>query len=1046
MASTNNDRDKVEEIKSLLDIVDVINKDVSLHSIGGGEYAGTVGQAGSSGESLKVNQSQQVWKDFKNNQGGDVFDWIGYINGLDVRGAGFPEVLRIAADLAGVELEDMTEEERDAAKEKADIHNLYTEAVEIYHQNLTPELYSYLKEKWGIAREMADRLKIGYATKSRDLKDLDVTTLKKSGLVYVNNGMTGGEVFTGRIIFPYWKNGKVVYLIGRQTKETPQKKDGSEPSKYQKLLVHSDKFPYVSPAVQNSYFYGEDSLRGSDYCIITEGVADCIAMLQAGFPCISPVTVQFREKDNPKLISLAKRLNRVYICNDNEANKAGLKGALNTSEALEGAGIETRLITLPKPEGIDKIDIADYMKEHSRDDFKELIDSSIRLWDFKLNQVEIKASLTSVERLRAFRTFISNDLHGMDQCEWEMFVNNEVAEKFRLTKRDIKTTIDGCARERVSKKTSAGAQEQEHEDREEEEDRLKAYPEEIRKLAYQILREGDPLRFILDTWNLRHVGDRNLGENCLCAVASTYIINTRGLHVKPSGESGKGKSDAIETVLTLLPEHKFISGSMSSKSLYYHPDLKSGTIIYSDDANFTDDTIATLKQSTSNFQTPSKHRTVVNQEYAEYSIPERCSFWFSTVDGIPDEQLANRFLNADVDGSAEQDKKVYNHIKESELNLNLPVDDDVLICRCIFDILDEERYIIKIPYINAIEWTNTGNRRNFPKFLDILRSVTFFNVIQRENINGYYLSDIEDFDKALNIYKGTSKNNATNLTDLEIKVLKYIESKGPVTLKDLMSYLKVSRTRVIHILHGKDGKGGMFAKVSQLNKIDRSKTEGANDEDRITTRENLYEYNGPKLGFEIYDTVAKIDHKKAEAETEEFIKRLSDESVTLTPKCNPAVTPDMVILKTSTVDRINNNITLKRKNIIQGNCDTIITEGIEAKEKNVKNEFVSHTGKGGYRVTDEDKTSLPNVINECNPDTSSGVTVGYMGDSKDAPAISELMRRALIKFAREEYNGIVSDIDEFTRDFNKKIPEYQKSLGPAKVGYNANKLHMRGWR
>jgi hypothetical protein len=31
--------------------------------------------------------------------------------------------------------------------------------------------------------------------------------------------MTGGEVFTGRIIFPYWKNGKVVYLIGRETEE-----------------------------------------------------------------------------------------------------------------------------------------------------------------------------------------------------------------------------------------------------------------------------------------------------------------------------------------------------------------------------------------------------------------------------------------------------------------------------------------------------------------------------------------------------------------------------------------------------------------------------------------------------------------------------------------------------------------------------------------------------------------------------------------------------------------------------------------------------------
>ena len=440
-------RDKVDEIKGRLDIVDVIRKTVNLHHIGGNVYAGTVGTAGHSGESLKVDGPGQVWKDFKNGKGGDVLDWIGYVNGLDARGTDFPEVLRIAADLAGVEIEEMTEEEREAPKEKADIHNLFTTAAEVYHKNLTPELYDHILQKWGITRETVDRFKIGYSKTGRNLNDLDNTTLKKSGLVFVNGGMIGGEVFRGRIIFPYWKNGKVVYLIGRETEETPRiinKETGKdETPKYQKLLVHKEGREYISASVQNSYFYGEDSLRGSDYCIITEGVADCIAMLQAGFPCISPVTVQFREKDNPKLISLAKRLNRVYICNDNEANKAGLKGALNTSEALEGAGIETRLIILPKPEGIDKIDIADYMKEHNREDFKELIDSSIRLWDFKLNQVEIKASLTSMERLRAFRTFISNDLHGMDLSEWEIFVNNEVAKRFRLTNGDLIKTGEG---------------------------------------------------------------------------------------------------------------------------------------------------------------------------------------------------------------------------------------------------------------------------------------------------------------------------------------------------------------------------------------------------------------------------------------------------------------------------------------------------------------------------------------------------------------------------------------------------------------------------
>ena len=196
------------------------------------------------------------------------------------------------------------------------------------------------------------------------------------------------NVFDGRIIFPYWKNGKVVYMIGRSTGKTPLGKGGSDPAKYLKLMVNSEKYPDVNQYT-NSYFYGEDSLRSADYCIITEGVTDCIVMLQAGFPCISPVTVQFKEKDHTKLISLTRGLKCVYICNDNEENEAGITGTLKTAKALEQAGIEAKIVELPRPEGIDKIDIAEYMKTHTSDDFQGLMNSSVRLCHYQLNKLYI---------------------------------------------------------------------------------------------------------------------------------------------------------------------------------------------------------------------------------------------------------------------------------------------------------------------------------------------------------------------------------------------------------------------------------------------------------------------------------------------------------------------------------------------------------------------------------------------------------------------------------------------------------------------------------
>ncbi|AKB32693.1 hypothetical protein MSSIH_2003 [Methanosarcina siciliae HI350] len=438
----NKGRDLIEEIKDRLDIVDIIGRTVTLHKENNDRYTGAISATSKSGSSLQVNPKLQVWHDKAGGAGGDVFDWIGFINKLDTRGADFPDVLRIAADRAGVELEEATDEEKETAKEKADIQNLYMEAVDVYHKNLMkkPELIELINDKWGITEETILKYKIGYATVKRDLKGLDRENLIKSGLVYMNGaGTLGGELFAGRIVFPYWKNGKVVYLIGRATDETPKRANGGDPAKYQKLLVYKEGREYISPVVQNSYFYGEDSLRGADYCIVTEGVTDCITMLQAGIPCISPVTVNFRKEDHDKLISLTQRLETVHICNDNEVNESGLKGALETAEALEGAGIEARLIILPKPEDLDKIDIAEYMKTHTSEDFNKLIDLSLRLWDYKFSLLKIPENTT--DKVKTFKKFINEDLEGMDPEERELFVYGEVRKLFKFSKGDVKKLI-----------------------------------------------------------------------------------------------------------------------------------------------------------------------------------------------------------------------------------------------------------------------------------------------------------------------------------------------------------------------------------------------------------------------------------------------------------------------------------------------------------------------------------------------------------------------------------------------------------------------------
>jgi hypothetical protein len=88
------------------------------------------------------------------------------------------------------------------------------------------------------------------------------------------------------------------------------------------------------------------------------------------------------------------------------------------------------------------------------------------------------------------------------------------------------------------------------------------------------------------------------------------------------------------------------------------------------------------------------------------------------------------------------------------------------------------------------------------------------------------------------------------------------------------------------------------------NRNDISNQEGEETDEKTETEDRLSKYP-----------------EKAEEERTIFIQKLSEESVTTVIPCNPSVTSEGVTLKPHTIGRINGNVTLKRKNVIQGNCD-----------------------------------------------------------------------------------------------------------------------------
>lgn|GEM_PF-2411495 len=408
------------------------------------------------------------------------------------------------------------------------------------------------------------------------------------------------------------------------------------------------------------------------------------------------------------------------------------------------------------------------------------------------------------------------------------------------------------------------------------------YPEYIVKEANDILHNADAFEFIMGVWRRRYAGNNDsIGYATLCSIASTYITSSKGINVKVSGKSGLGKSTGITRMFALTPPEKTLTSNLSGKAVYYNSNLKEGMCLYIDDVDLTKaDLMTTIKQSTSDFQNKTTHQTVINGIGVKCGIPPRIAWLMSAVNGFDDEQLSSRFLCVEVDESIEYQKQINNHQKDEEFNVNVTgkPDNETLTCRCIFDILGEDLYEIRIPFAHAIIWSDIEHPRNFPMFKDIVKAITFFNIKQREKFYDFYLSTPEDFYKAKEVYQQLEKINSTKLTNDEIKVLQCLEQQykargieaggqtldGKIDRIQIVKYLGKSSQTIKNILHGKDNNSGLLLKVPGLH----------NEQTKIPTKRGnttkyFYWYEG-KATKSSYQDVVGIDDDIIDAEIKKW--------------------------------------------------------------------------------------------------------------------------------------------------------------------------------
>ncbi len=208
---------QIEEIKSRLDIVDLIQSYVRLEK-SGVNYRAICPFHSEKTPSFFVSPSRQIWHCFGGCQkGGDHFKFI-----MEIEGCDFPEALRILAGRAGVELR---REDPAIRSERNRLWELSEEAAKIFEKNLslTPSARNYLKKR-GVRDETFKEFRLGFAPQSWDFlfkalsaRGFKSQEIEKAGLAIKSEGGNSWyDRFRSRIMFPITdSNGRVIGFTGR---------------------------------------------------------------------------------------------------------------------------------------------------------------------------------------------------------------------------------------------------------------------------------------------------------------------------------------------------------------------------------------------------------------------------------------------------------------------------------------------------------------------------------------------------------------------------------------------------------------------------------------------------------------------------------------------------------------------------------------------------------------------------------------------------------------------------------------------------------------
>lgn len=424
--------DAVEEIKSRLNIEDVVSEYVQLKRAGS-NWRGLSPFTNERTPSFMVSPEKGIWHDFSSGKGGNVFSFVMEMEGLDFKGA-----LDLLARKANV---DLSQYQGGQSAEIGRLRERLKEALEAashFYQaqfKANKEALEYTLTKRRFTKETVLAFRLGYAPNNGSAlvnhlqkKGFTERELQQAGLTArrYRGGMQ--DMFRGRLMIPLMDaQGQIIGFTARLLADDPNA------PKYintpQTILYDKGRHVFGLHAAK-------ESIRREKYVVMVEGNLDVIASHQAGVAHV--VATAGTALTEPHLKTLSRFTDDIRLSFDQD--KAGITATERAIPIAGRVGVSLSIITIPEGKDPDELIRKDPQA------WRDAIVKNQYALDWLLERYQHELDLTTAIGKRQFSDIVLKVVRQLsDEVEQDHYIE-QIAKITSVSKEALTSKLHGIER------------------------------------------------------------------------------------------------------------------------------------------------------------------------------------------------------------------------------------------------------------------------------------------------------------------------------------------------------------------------------------------------------------------------------------------------------------------------------------------------------------------------------------------------------------------------------------------------------------------------